>query len=430
MLVALALASAAVGDTLPRPITLEEAVALAKQNAPQMMQAVGRRRTSAAGVRSAWATFLPSATLSAGTSRQVPTSGSRTRLENGQIITLPDQPWSYNVGFGASVDLFDGGRRLFGLRQAESQAEAARADEVSQSFSTALAAKQSFFDVLAARESEAAAAAQLAQAQLQLEASAARLKVHAVTRSDSLRSAIQVRAARIAVLDARNGLDYANAALTRVVGADRPVTAAAGDRGVDQPLALDDAALAALAEDGPAVRSAKAAADAARAARRAAYGSYLPSLSTSYSRSGSGVGDALLPSGDPFSSSGSVRLSLSLPLFNQLQREQQVVAARVAEENAVATLRDARLAARAGLVQLLGAYRTAEEKVASQTATLAASEEDLRVQQQRYASGGSTQLDVLTSQTQLDQARRDLIRARYDLRIARAQLEALVGREL
>ena len=82
------------------------------------------------------------------------------------------------------------------------------------------------------------------------------------------------------------------------------------------------------------------------------------------------------------------------------------------------------------MVQTLGALRSAAERVESQAATLAAAEEDLRVQQQRYAVGGSTLLDVLTSQTQLDQARRDLIRARYDQRVAKAQLEALVGREL
>jgi len=74
--------------------------------------------------------------------------------------------------------------------------------------------------------------------------------------------------------------------------------------------------------------------------------------------------------------------------------------------------------------------RSAEERIEAQTATLAAAEEDLRVQQQRYAVGGSTLLDVLTSQTQIDQARRDLIRARYDRRVAEAQLEALVGRDL
>jgi outer membrane protein len=52
------------------------------------------------------------------------------------------------------------------------------------------------------------------------------------------------------------------------------------------------------------------------------------------------------------------------------------------------------------------------------------------MQGQRYSVGGSTLLDVLASQTQLDQARRDLIRARYDQRVAKAQIEALIGREL
>jgi outer membrane protein len=65
-----------------------------------------------------------------------------------------------------------------------------------------------------------------------------------------------------------------------------------------------------------------------------------------------------------------------------------------------------------------------------QLAAIAASEEDLRVQQQRYALGASTLLDLLTSQTQLNESRQALIQARLDGRIARAQLSALVGREL
>jgi outer membrane protein len=65
-----------------------------------------------------------------------------------------------------------------------------------------------------------------------------------------------------------------------------------------------------------------------------------------------------------------------------------------------------------------------------QQASIAAAEEDLRVQQQRYALGVSTLLDLLTSQAQLNQARQALIQARLDGRIARAQLSALVGREL
>jgi outer membrane protein len=54
----------------------------------------------------------------------------------------------------------------------------------------------------------------------------------------------------------------------------------------------------------------------------------------------------------------------------------------------------------------------------------------VRVQQQRYNIGASTLLDLLTSQTALAQAQQALIQARYDYRIARAELEALIGRDL
>ena len=78
----------------------------------------------------------------------------------------------------------------------------------------------------------------------------------------------------------------------------------------------------------------------------------------------------------------------------------------------------------------LGGFHEATQRVASEAATVDAADEDLRVQRDRYSLGGSTLLDVLSSQAALDQARRDLIRARYDQRVAKAQLEALVGRDL
>jgi outer membrane protein len=82
------------------------------------------------------------------------------------------------------------------------------------------------------------------------------------------------------------------------------------------------------------------------------------------------------------------------------------------------------------LVQQLAALRAAQQRIALQQVSVAAAVEDLRVQRQRYSLGASTLLDVLTSQTTLDAARLALIQARQDFRVARAQLEALVGREL
>jgi outer membrane protein len=59
-----------------------------------------------------------------------------------------------------------------------------------------------------------------------------------------------------------------------------------------------------------------------------------------------------------------------------------------------------------------------------------AGEEDLRVQQERYNLGAGTLLDLITSQSTLITARQALIQARLDARTAKAQIEALVGRDL
>ncbi|MGH6693430.1 MAG: TolC family protein, partial [Gammaproteobacteria bacterium] len=123
-------------------------------------------------------------------------------------------------------------------------------------------------------------------------------------------------------------------------------------------------------------------------------------------------------------------LRLNFPLFNNFNREDQVLRAKVSHDNAAASLRDARLLAQQNYIQQLGALRTAEERIRIQQVSLAAAQEDLRVMQQRYTLGASTLLDLLTSQSQLNQARAALIQARQDYRIARAQLEALIGRDL
>src|SRR5437764_14803040 len=61
-----------------RPITLAEAVALAQRNAPQAIQAAGQGQTSAPEVRSAYAAFVPTLSLSAGATRQ---PRARARVE-------------------------------------------------------------------------------------------------------------------------------------------------------------------------------------------------------------------------------------------------------------------------------------------------------------------------------------------------------------
>ena len=78
------------------------------------------------------------------------------------------------------------------------------------------------------------------------------------------------------------------------------------------------------------------------------------------------------------------------------------------------------------IVTQLGALHNAEERIRLQQISVRASQEDLRVSQQRYALGAGTFLDVLNSETSLIQAQQALIQARLDYRNARAKYVAAV----
>jgi outer membrane protein len=413
-------------DTTATPMTLAEAIRLAQQNAPATVQARSTIQTSALSVKQAYSAFLPSFNLTAGTAHQ---NGDRFDTQ-GNLVPFTGNPTNYSTGLNASLQLFDGGRRLFDIRKTKADVNAAEASEVTQRYQIGLQVKQQYYNILAARESESASESQIGQANQQLRSASLRLRAGAATTSDSLRSVIQLGNARLALLTAQNNLGLANATLTRLVGSSRPVTATASDT-LDQSVVLPSLAeLEALAQKAPLVAQAVAQLASAEAATRSAKTTYLPTVNMNFSRGGSGLDPAFGLGDKRFAYNQSLNFSLSFPLFNNLNREVSVLRAVVAEDNAEVTLRDARLQAHQTLVQTLGQMTTAQQQVDIQVASVAAGIEDLRVQQKRYELGASTFLDVLTSQTQLDQARTLLIRARYDYRVAKAQLEALIGRDL
>jgi len=436
MLFFLLLARAAFADDpvitadTPRPITMAEAVDLALKNSLRAVEARGAVRTSAAATRSAYAAFLPNLTLTAAATRRLPFNGPATQIQNGQVVTLPSFPWTYATGVGANVEIFGGGDRIFHIQESKATETATQQTERAEQFGAVLDAKQQYFNILGYREAVLAAQAEIDQAEQQFRAASLRVRAGTATITDSLTSEIQLRNARLDLSQAQNNVLVSNAALTRAVGTPYAVTASDADTASLVGLSMTEADLLGLAENGPEVQAAKAQVDAARAASKASKSPYLPSISASYNYTGSGV-DQFFGLGDrQYYYNGALRFSLSYPIFDQLNREENVVRASVAEDNAKAAMRDALLAARLNFATFIGSYRTAAERVDAQSASLAGALEALRVQQQRYQVGASTLVDLLTAQTQVNTTRQELIRARYDQRVAKAQLESLVGRNL
>ncbi|MEP6764496.1 MAG: TolC family protein [Gemmatimonadaceae bacterium] len=415
-----------------QPISLGEAVAMAQKNALGVTTAHGQERSAVAAHKAAVGAFFPTVDLSLGNTHK---QGVSVNSNTGLLTPIAGTPYSYSNQLSVAVDVFDGGRKVSELKRISAVAEAANISVITARFDAALQTKQQFYAALAARESEAAARAQLEQADQQLKASTARVSAGVATKSDSLRSIIQVGNAQLAVLTAQNDLRVANAALTRAIGSTSLVTANPSDTATLPTTNVTEEDLARLVPDAPSIQLSEANLNIANAAKRTQKAAYFPTVRLSYSyifsqaSNGYSFGNVFLPfQQNP--NQQQLGLSVSYSAFNGFTREAAAANSSIAIDNAEATLRDSRLAARANLTSQLRSLNNANARVQVQLQSIAAAEEDLRVQQQRYALGASTLLDLLTSQTQLNTARQALIQARFDARNAKAQLESLLGREL
>ncbi len=428
MTVAMAVGTPAVGQGLGEvepvdSVTLEAAVERALRVAPQVVQATTGLGTARYGSRQAYAAMLPSLSLSSGANlssseRYDPQTNLRVSGQNNS---------SYSAGLSASMDLFSGGRNLAAVRSAHATVEAAEATLVTQQFAIVLSAKVAYFAVLRARELIRLNEDQIEQARQQLSAAERRLEVGRATRSDVLRARLQLSNAQQALLQSMTQRRNAMYTLGRTVGVIGPVTAVDPPDLAPVPLALDPEELRALVlDEAPMVLAATADLGVARAGLSQARAQYFPTIGASggynWSNNEFGLEQGL--------TSWSTRISVSYPIFNGLQRE-----ATMDRSSAQLTVAEARASdiARTVVAELesqLAGLALAEARLAILKESVEVAREDYRVQRERYDLGAATILELVSSQIALTQAQYDLINARYDYQITRAELESLVGREL
>ena len=430
LLAALGLAlgsSGAAGQEIPRieaadSVTLEEAVERALDASPQVVQAETGLGTAEYGTRQAYASFLPNLSLSTGASLS-----STERFDPTTGLQVSGQSNNYSAGLSASMDLFSGGRNLAAVRSARATVEAAEATVVTRRFSVALEAKRAYFAVLRAEDLIRLNEERIAQAREQLQAAERQLQAGRATRSDVLRARLQVSNARQALLNAETQRRTAMYALGRLVGVLGPVAAERPATLDPRPLALTaDEMRAIILAEAPSVLSSAANLGVAEAGLSQARAQYFPSIGVSggynWSNAELGLNDGR--------TSWNTRVSLSYPLFNGLQREVNVGRAHAQVTVAGAQAEEARRAVLAELEGLIAAVELATLELEILEESVAVAEEDYRVLRERYQLGAATILELVSSQIALLQAEHDLINARYDYQIAKAELESLLGREL
>lgn len=410
------------GGAAQQTMTLEVAVERALERSPviaQQRQAVDEATVSR---RTSWGSFLP--TVNANTSGSLRSSQTfdeiTGRLESGSSD-------SYTAGLSGSWTVFEGTRRFREYDRAAASLRAAEAQYTDQTFQVALQTETFFFDALRQQELLEVARQRIAEAERNMEIVRNRTLLGEATVSDSLRARLDVVNAEQAVLEAETALRSARFALGRQVGLGEPVIPVSPGDLDPAPLALSDEEILQLAEAAsPAVVAASESTDAAGASVAAARTAYVPSVrfSSGYSWSNRD------PSFTGGNTSWNLSLNMSYPIFNGFQREATIDRAQFVRRVRNLQYDDARLAARQQADAALQNLRTAERAIEIAEDAAFVATEDLRVVRERYSVGAATILDILISQNAVTQAETDRITTRYDYILARAELEAILGREL
>jgi outer membrane protein len=413
--------AAAQSDTVAVRLSLNEAIDRAIKNSPEIVRAQNTIGTSEWSERAARGAFLPSLSFSSGAGLN-----SSNRFNPQTQTTVTGSGESYSAGLSAGMDLYTGGRRGAEMDRAKANTASAEAALVESRFNVVLQTKTAFFQVQRQGDLIIVAQGDVKRSEEALAAATRRLQVGSATRSDVLRAQLDLNNAKQSLLSAQTQERNASYSLGAMVGIRGPV-GVRGDSLAIRPLPMTDAELVRLAEqNAPTVSVAEAAVTSARAGTSVAKASYLPTVRLSSGYDWSNPQARL----DNWSDSRNLRLSLSYPLFNNFSREVNVASADANVRNAVATLAAAQRQVGADVQRALGDLRLAEQQVRLAVETIEVAREDLRVNQERYRLGMSTILDLLLSQNSLRSAEGQLVSTRYDYEIARAELEALVGRQL
>ncbi|MDZ7364209.1 MAG: TolC family protein [candidate division KSB1 bacterium] len=426
-----------------RPLTLDECVGIALRDNSTLRNAERRAQIAGTNVMTARASILPSinSTLQSGKIRQ----GDRTVLGDVPVgldpvtgraiyerrtITQPGYSSNSNSAqINASLLLFDFGTSWNRIRQANAAEEASIKAYQSTKQNTILLVHQRYFGYLKELQLLAVDEEAVKSSEEQLKRTESMYEIGSVAQGDVFRARTQNGQDRISLITQKNLVNNARNLLNVAMG--RPADAELNVVDVeDEPQIRDynlEEVIKIAIEKNPELQSVQFEMKRAQIGRRVAMSAFLPSFSISgnYSRSHNEFDRVYSDFGKNWF--GSVGLSMRLNLFNgfadQANVEREGLNYRIAEEEYQNRLRNLRLEAE----QALLALKAWKEITEINQNNLISAQEDLRLAQERYRVGAGTLLDIINAQVNVTRAKSTLVRAKYDSKIALAQLQAVMG---
>jgi outer membrane protein len=421
-------------------LTLEEAVNIALQRNTQLQKSVNNIDSYRSTVKASYGNLLP--TLGAQGNWQwtrSETKGGSLPLQNGGFLPLPDlkvvsETRSYNVGAGTNWTLFDGLSNIATISQSNNNLESAQLSLARLKQTIVYQTISSYYDIINAGELLKVKEEDVKWNKQNFETINERNKLGAVTLADVYAQQVKVGNAELAVIQAKNSLETAKSNLLYYLGLDVLAdysfsdSLSANDKDIighhtnSNYQDLSDLVTKSLSSRYD-YQSAKLSLESAINGITIARSGYFPSLTNNNSFYTYSDNVNTLFQNKNYT----VGLTLNVPIFSGFSTENRLQLAEVGAMNSKADLSDLERDIKRNIQKTYLDLQAAEKSLEVSKGNVAAAEESRRIQQEKYALGSSTLLDVLVANSDYLTAQTNLINAEYSYIVLSEQVKYQLG---
>ena len=413
-----------------RPITVDEAIAIALEGQPQIVARIAEYEAARLRVDQALSPLLPQVTGTWTAARTQDVTEARTR--GGRAITTWRDPTVARISL--SQLLFDFGKNFATVGAARRQADVTLEEVELQRQVIALAVKESYTNILFAQRLIRVNQQAQERAELNLRSARGFFDVGTRPKSDVTRAEVDVANARVDVIRARNAERSARVALNVAMGIAADTNTQIIDNLAYEPRTFDRAQLQTEAlRQRPEYRQVRLLIESAELEARRSFLDFFPDIT-----GGGFYGGARRDTNDSWELNlgrrtdlneiWELNLSLTWPIFDGGNRIARYRESRANVDAARGRARSQELEVAREVEQALIAVEETQERILAAQKAVEASQENFRLAQGRFDAGVGTILELTDAQLELTRAQNLEAQALADYRISLARLERNVGR--
>jgi outer membrane protein len=424
-------------NAAPQTMTLQDCLDLAIKQNPTILKAQQEIRRAKGVVLETRAPGVPQITAS-GSGQMIDKSAIdafKFTTTNGASATSTvfgnqQQPWSAQVQ--ASQLLYQGGRVRSGVRAAVLSSQIAGLDFQRIVADTILEVRKEFYQILLNQALVDVREQSVTLLEQQLLDAQSRYDVGSVPRFNVLRAEVELANAKPPLIRAQNDLRISRESLVKLLAIDSPA-----QKNEFTPINFEgklvyehrawdlSGALQQAINQRPELQAAERQIGVAKANVKVASSGYQPEASIFGSY---GWHDYTFANDPATTREGWVAgASVSWALFDGMLTRGKVSEARAQLEESNLDYADMHRQVELEVRQAYSDYLQTLELIEAQKKTVEEAEESLRLASARFQAGTGTQLDVLSAQTALTDARSNEVQALHDYNVAIATLERVTG---